>query len=168
MTTLIDTAIFNESRIIECLILLLISTPIYFFWRWVFNKYINDKLTRIISVWVSTIITMVGIYLGLIALLLYYITREPSSDFEQSEWLANKEERFSMGDDIVESKILVGKDTNQVKQLLGQPSWKDSLNTSWTYDMGTGGSGLGFMFHHLSVKFDNAKVVKAEHIRMEE
>ena len=73
-----------------------------------------------------------------------------------------------MGDDIVKSKILIGKDSNQVKQLLGQPTWQDSLNTSWTYDMGMGGGGLGFLFHNLSVQFDKAKVVKVGHIRIKD
>ena len=73
-----------------------------------------------------------------------------------------------MGDDIVKKNILIGKDTNQVKQLLGQPTWQDSLNTSWTYDMGMGGGGLGFLFHNLSVQFDKAKVVKVDHIRIKD
>jgi len=72
-----------------------------------------------------------------------------------------------MGDDIVKSKILLGKDTNQVKQLLGQPTWQDSLNVSWTYDMGFGG-GFGFLFHNLSINFDKNKVVKVEHSRIQD
>ena len=116
----------------------------------------------------STVVLTPIIYVGLIGIFIYFITREPSSDFDKSKWLTDKGGRFSMGDDIVKSKILLGKDTNQVKQLLGQPTWQDSLNTSWTYDMGNGGGGLGFLFHNLSVHFDREKVVKVDHIRIKD
>ena len=72
-----------------------------------------------------------------------------------------------MGDDIVKSKILLGKDTNQVKQLLGKPTWQDSINISWTYDMGFGG-GFGFLFHNLEINFDKNKVAKVDHIRIKD
>jgi hypothetical protein len=134
----------------------------------VFKKRIADKNKINISALVSTIILTPIIYLGLIGIFIYLITKEPSSNFDKSKWLTDREGRFEMGDDIVESKILLGKDTNQVKQLLGQPTWQDSLNISWTYDMGMGGGGLGFLFHNLSVQFDKAKVVKVDHIRIKD
>jgi len=34
---------------------------------------------------------------------------------------------------------------------------------AWTYDMGIGGAGLGFLFHSLVKKFDNNHVVAVEH-----
>ena len=168
MTHLLEIPVFFGLSIEVYFILLCISIPTYFFWRWFFKKRICDKTKRNISVWVSTIILTPIIYVGLIGIFIFFITREPSSDFDKSKWLTDKERRFSMGDDIVKSKILLGKDTNQVKQLLGQPTWQDSLNISWTYDMGNGGGGLGFLFHNLSVQFDKAKVVKVDHIRIKD
>ena len=168
MTHLLEIPVFFRMGIEVYFILLLISIPTYFFWRWVFRKRIVDKTKRNITSLVSTIILTPVIYLGLIGILIYLISREPSSDFDKSKWLADREGRFAMGDDIVKKNILIGKDTNQVKQLLGQPTWQDSLNTSWTYDMGMGGGGLGFLFHNLSVQFDKAKVVKVDHIRIKD
>lgn len=165
---LLEIPVFFGLSIEVYFILLLISIPTYIFWRWAFKKRISDKTKRNISALVSTIILTPIIYVGLIGIFIYYITREPSSDFDQSKWLTDREGRFAMGDDIVKSKILLGKDTNQVKQLLGQPTWQDSLNVSWTYDMGNGGGGLGFLFHNLSVQFDKAKVVKVDHIRIKD
>lgn len=168
MTHLLEIPVFFRMGIEVSFILLLISIPTYFFWRWVFRKRIVDKTKRNITSLVSTIILTPVIYLGLIGILIYLISREPSSDFDKSKWLTDREGRFAMGDDIVKKNILIGKDTNQVKQLLGQPTWQDSLNTSWTYDMGMGGGGLGFLFHNLSVQFDKAKVVKVDHIRIKD
>lgn len=88
---------------------------------------------------------------------------EPSQEFNQTKWLAAKSERFSMGDDIVTSKLLLDKDSIQVKELLGEPNMKNSTTNSWIYDMGTGGGGLGFLIHHLSVTFEKNKVAKVDH-----
>jgi len=101
---------------------------------------------------------------------MYWMTYTPSKDFMQQEWLSNKDERFQMADDIIESKMLIGKDTSQVKLILGNVDWSknnwrtDSINT-WTYDMGMGG-GFGLMFNHLCVKFEKGTVISVEHIKM--
>jgi hypothetical protein len=168
MMNLLEIPAFFGLSIEVYFILLCISIPTYFFWRWVFRKRIADKSKRNISALVSTIILTPLIYLGLIVIFIYLISREPSSDFDKSKWLTDREGRFAMGDDIVKSKILIGKDTNQVKQLLGQPTWQDSSNTTWTYDMGNGGGGLGFLFHNLSIQFEKAKAVKVGHIRIKD
>ncbi len=80
-------------------------------------------------------------------------------------WQTDREGRFQMAGDIIESKRLLGKDTSQVKQILGDAAWGNSDST-FVYDMGFGGGGLGFMFHHLIVKFDNNKVVLVEHAKI--
>ena len=68
--------------------------------------------------------------------------------------------------DLIDSKLLMGKDTNQVKQLLGDPTFGMNNENSYIYDMGFGGGGLGFMFHHLIVKFESNKVVSVEHAKI--
>jgi hypothetical protein len=72
-----------------------------------------------------------------------------------------------MAGNIIKSKILIGKDTSQVKQMLGEPTWTNARTQNWTYDMGTGGGGLGFLFHNLDLKLDNkGKVTSVEHIEI--
>jgi hypothetical protein len=168
MTNNLQIPIFFGLSIEVYFILLLISFPTYFFLHWVFRKRLDDKTKRNIVALVSTIILTPIIYLGLIGIFIYFISREPSSDFVKSKWLTDREGRFEMGDDIVKSKILIGKDTNQVKELLGRATFQDSLNVLWTYDMGCGGGGLGFLFHNLSVQFDKGKVFKVDHIRIKD
>lgn len=110
MTHLLEIPVLFGLSIEVYFILLLISIPTYFFWRWVFRKRIVDKTKRNITSLVSTIILTPVIYLGLIGIFIYLISREPSSDFDKSKWLTDREGRFAMGDDIVKSKILIGKD----------------------------------------------------------
>jgi hypothetical protein len=168
MKQLLDIPVFSGLSIKVYFILLFISISTFFFWRWLFRKYIVDKSKQKIATWTSTIILTPIIYVGLIAIFIFLITREPSSDFDKSKWLTDKEGRFEMGDDNIKSKMLIGKDTNQIKELLGQPTWQDSLNVQWSYDMGMGGGGLGFLFHNLTVRFDKNKVTTVEHNKIKD
>ena len=109
-------------------LLFFIAVPAYFFWRWFFRNRIPSPKKRLRAIWISTLVVTPFIYVGLIAILILIITREPSKSFKQTDWATNKESRFAMGDDIVSSKILINKDTSQIRHILGEPTWKDSLN----------------------------------------
>jgi hypothetical protein len=147
---------------------LLIAIPTYFFWRRVLRNRIADKIKRSVVVLISTIALTPIIYTGLFFVFMYFLLREPSSDFDKAKWLADEGERYTMADDIVESKMLLGKDTSQVWLLLGRPKHQDSSTFTWKYYAGFGGGGIGFVFHDLEVRFEKAKVVEVEHIRMNE
>lgn len=166
---LLDIPIIFGLSIEVYFILLIIAIPTFFFWRWLLKKYIKVGKTRKIATWSATLIVTPIIYVGLIMLFIFGMTYTPSKDFDKSQWLTDKEGRFQMASDIISSKMLIGKDTNQVKQMLGEPTWgsdstwrPDTVNT-WSYDMGMGGGGLGFLFHNLVIKFEKEKVVAVEH-----
>ena len=68
-----------------------------------------------------------------------------------------------MGEDLIESQCLIGKDSTQIKNLLNAPDQRNDSLHIWSYDMGQGGGGLGFCFHTLNVTYKNGIVTKAEH-----
>jgi len=167
--TLLDIPVIFGLSIEVYFILLIIAIPTFFFWRWLLKKYIKVDRIRKIATWSATLIGTPIIYVGLIMLFMFGISYTPSKDFDKSQWLTDKEGRFQMAGDIIKSRMLIGKDTNQIKQLLGDPTWRSDttyqaeLRNSWFFDMGMGGGGLGFMFHNLIVKFDKHKVVDVKH-----
>ena len=69
-----------------------------------------------------------------------------------------------MSRDIIDQKLLIGKDSNQVIQLIGNPNRKRHDVSQWEYDMGSGVSGFGIMIYYLHLKFENKKVESAEQI----
>jgi hypothetical protein len=170
--TLLEIPVIFGLSIEVYFILIIIAGTTFFFWRWLLRKIIKDGQKRKIFTWFATIIFTPIIYEGLIMLLLFGITYTPSRDFDKSQWLTDKEGRFQMASDIIDSKMLIAKDTNQVKQILGEPSlgsgsnWRQDTVNAWTYDMGNGGGGLGFMFHNLVVKFDKEQVINVEHVKI--
>ncbi len=170
--TLLDIPVILGLSVEVYFILLLIAIPTFFFWKWLLKKYIKVDTTRKIAIWCATLIGTPIIYGGLIALFMVGITYTPTKDFDKREWLADREERFQMAGDIISSKMLIGKDTNQVKEVLGEPQWRNDSDwrpgtkNTWTYDMGLGGGGLGFLFHNLIIRFDKEKVVAVEHAKV--
>jgi hypothetical protein len=146
----------------------------FFFWHWLFAKFISHQRTRVILTGIAIFFTIPVAYYVVTGAIMLWLVYTPKRDFDQEDWLADKAERYQMADDIIESKMLLGIDTMAVKQLLGEPSWRgDSVwhsngANSWHYDMGSGGAGLGFTFHHLHVKFANDKVDSVYHITIDD
>jgi hypothetical protein len=136
----------------------------FFFWRWLFGRFIMHQRTRAILTGIAIFFTIPLAYFGIIAATVLWIDYEPKKDFDKEEWLSKKADRYQMAESIIESKMLLGIDTGAVKQLMGEPSWRSDTvwrsndSNSWHYDMGSGASGLGFTFHYLNLRFRNDKV----------
>ena len=164
---LLDIPVIFGLSIEVYFILLVIAIPTFLFWKWLLKKYIIVVKTRIIAIWSATFILTPIIYVGLILLFMFVLTYTPNINFNQSQWMTDKEGRFEMASDIINSKMLIGKDTSQVKQILGEPTWSDDTTKVWTYDMGFGGSAFSSLFHNLNLQLDNkGKVISVEHTKI--
>jgi hypothetical protein len=73
-----------------------------------------------------------------------------------------------MAYDIINKKMLIDKDSNQVKLILGNPDWRYKPKNQWVYEMGSGGGGLGFVFNNLYISFEHNKVDSVKHIRVQD
>ncbi len=163
-STILNNPIIFGLSIEVYFILAIICILTFFFWRWLLRKYIKAERPRKILTWSATIISTPIIYLGLILIFIFGISYTPNKDFDKSLWLTDQEGRYQMAGNIINSRMLIGKDTTQVKQVLGEPTFFGDTTKVWTYDMGCGGGGLGFLFHYLTLKLDNdGKVTYVEH-----
>ncbi|MCA6438419.1 MAG: hypothetical protein IM581_00655 [Chitinophagaceae bacterium] len=156
------------------LIQIAIAIPLFFFWKRIFKSKVRTNSARRIITWAVTLISTPIIYASLIWLFIYCISCWPTKGFDKKSWLTHKSTRFEMAGDLVNRKLLIALDTIQVKDLLGVPSSVNVSDSSrnnvknWTYDMGSGEGGLGFLFHHLLIKFENGKVVAVEHVELKD
>ena len=131
-----------------------IAIILFFVIEWALKKPIRSGKYRVITTLGATLILTPVICVVLIHLLIFAINFEISRDFDKSTWMSNPHDRYQMADDIIGGKILIGKDSNQVKQLLGKSDLVRATPQQWQYNMGMGGGGLGFMFHKLTVTFN--------------
>ncbi len=149
-------------------IALILAIPTFFFFKWLFKKFIKQSNTRKIVTWLTTIILVPIVYVGFISLFFIVLFHVPNRDFDRSKWFADKQNRFQMANNIIDSKMLIRKDTNQMKQLLGNPAFRIDSLKEWKYDMGMGGGGLGFLFHTLVIKFEKNRVTSVQHQEVED
>ena len=153
--------------------LIIMSIMIIIFYLGIFKFLKNRIKNTILKIFMSSIISIVfGILFYIISFvgLIYFLTREKSREFNKEDWsisnnINNKLSKYEMIDDLIDSEILLNKDSTKVKNILGIPDFKNSQQKSWTYNAGTGG-GFGFVDHYLEIYFHDNKVIRVEHKRI--
>ena len=132
------------------------------------DNYFRIFIGLIISIMFGNIF-----YVFSVAGLIYFLTKEKSRDFDKKDWILLNEDiekrlhRYEMIDDLIDSRVLIDKDSIQVKELLGKPNYKNTNENVWTYEAGTGG-GFGFVDHFLEIYYKKNKVQKIEHKRIQD
>jgi hypothetical protein len=147
---------------------LFIAIPTFFVLRWLLSRFIKQKTIKLITAFMATIVLTPFLYLMGVSIFFSLLFQEPSRKFDQNAWLANKTKRYQMAEDMINRKLLIGKDTNQVKNMLGhstktsQYKRRTDTLTEYTYDLGMGGGGLGFQLNYLTIKFNKGLVISVE------
>lgn len=147
------------------IIILIIAIPTFFILRWILKRFIKNSKTRNLTSIAGTIILAPILYLILIFAFFSYLFYEPQYDFNKEKWFADKNSRFEMLDDLVDSEILNGKTKSEIVELIGESESEDSSDI-WVYNLGMSGAGLGWKFSYLELTFENGKVFKAKKIEM--
>lgn len=150
---------------------IIIAIPTFFILRWLLKKIIKIKRYRIITTWILTLLLTPLLYLGAAIILFSILFHVPSKKFDKISWRYDTGKRFQMSDDIIKSEILIGKDTTQIKDFLGDTHQKyqdSSKQLTWIYEMGEGGGGLGFLFHSLGITFKDNKAILVQHFEIKD
>jgi len=142
------------------LIILILAIPIYFLSKWILKKrnFGNDKNRKYLAIIPAVIFSPI-LYVGLIYLWFFSVSYYPTKDFNKQEWESNPQERYKMSENIIDSKILIGKTKKEIVKLLG--------NDYYSYTENHIAYGLGFvpgLFNIdpdvLDIYFENEKVIK--------
>lgn len=142
------------------IIILTIAITIYFLCKWILTKlnFGNDKNIKYLAI-IPTIMLTPIVYVGLIYFWIFSISYYPINHFDKQTWESNPEERYKISENIIESKILIGKTKHEIVLLLG--------NDYYSYSKNHIAYGLGFvpgLFKIdpavLDVYFENEKVIK--------
>jgi hypothetical protein len=88
--------------------------------------------------------------------------------FSTSRWIKNQSARHTMLKDLFDRNLMTQKDSNSLKEILGEPTiWLDPdkhHNYSWRYDAGFSTTRTGPQIHYLDISFDDfGKVEKVMH-----
>ncbi len=152
MIALFLTQIFGISTEVYVIIILL-ALPIFFIW----STWSLIVLPRWQIIWSLTIVTAPIFYVVIVLIFFYISEYYPNKNFDQKQWFANKDERYEYSENIIESKILVGKTKTQVRQILGDEGNNDKDN-DWYYDLGFRPEFANIDPDNLEITFKNGKV----------
>jgi hypothetical protein len=115
-------------------ILLFIGVITYFFWRWALTKAIKNPRRRKITIWTTTIVGTPIIYVLIVFITFAAMNYYPEYDFDSVKWKNDKENRYELTKDLIDSRLLIGKSKNEVEQVLGKADSSD--DNILVYDVG--------------------------------
>jgi len=139
-------------------ILAFLGIPVFFIWRRILKNRKMQSGTKRAVLWIATVVSTPILYVGIVALFLFSMEYYPKRDFDKAAWLKNKDERYEYSDDIIDSKMLIGKSKNDVRKILGD---EGNLNDSddWSYDLGFRPELLNIDPDSMEITFKNNRVV---------
>lgn len=139
-------------------ILLILGLPTYYFWKWLLKKYINSEKNRKIITWALTVLVTPFLYVGIALLLIFSICYYPNHDFDRQKWISNREKRYELSKDIMESKMLIGKNKTEIRKLFGDEGNSDTSD-KWSYYLGFRPGIANIDPDYLDIEFKDGKVV---------
>ncbi len=158
-TLLYIPTIFGIS-IVVYFILIALAIPAFFIWRWVFRRSIKARKTRKIATWSATVIATPIIYVGIVMLWLFSISYYPQNNFSKEQWRSNRQKRYEISENLIESKLLIGKTKPEVRKILGETENDES--NKWFYYLGLKPGFANIDPDVLVIKFKDGKVIKVE------
>ena len=138
-----------------------IGIGVFFISRRILRKLVTRVSTRRLLTWLATVLLTPLLFAGLIWVIIFLWTYYPNRDFTQKDWQDNQYKRYEYAENIIKSRILIGRSKKQVEQLLGgEQNTNESDN--WKYDLGNKPDflAIGGGEYTLFVYFEKGKVVK--------
>ncbi len=138
-------------------ILLILGFPVYFVGRRLYKKARNRK----VFTWLTVIIATPIIYFFLAYLVFASAESYPHNNFDKRGWSENKEERYQYAEDIINSKILIGKTKKEVIGILGDEN-NPADSDEWYYDLGFRPEIGNIDPDSMVITYKDGKVIKVE------
>lgn len=141
---------------------LILGIVVFFILRWGLRKFIKAEKLRLRLTWIGTLLLTPILYVILVLFTFSMMFYEPPRNFDRARWRDDPHGRYQMRDDIIDSRILDGKNKTDIVELIGPPNFGADTCDTWEYDLGTSSKGFGWQFNTLIVTFENNRVVKVE------
>ncbi|MCO5945661.1 hypothetical protein [Mucilaginibacter flavidus] len=142
-------------------ILAILGLPVFFIWRRIFkNRDMQSRTKRIIT-WIATIVSTPILYVGIMLLIFMAMEYYPKHDFDRSAWVNDKDERYEYSDDIIDSKMLIGKSKAEVRKILGDDGNVNDSN-DWYYSLGFRPELFNIDPDSMEITFKNNKVISVQ------
>ena len=142
------------------LFVLILAIPCFFMSKWVLKKlHIGTTKNRKYIALFPALILSPLLYIGLMLLWFASSAYYPAYEFSKFQWETHTETRYTMSQDIIESKMLIGKSKAEVVDVLG-PDFYVYNDNHIAYNLGFLPGLFNIDPDVLDIYFENKKVVK--------
>lgn len=142
------------------LIILFLTAPIYLLSKWLLdNLKLGSKKDRKFFAIIPALIVSPLVYIGIIMIWILSTCYYPKKEFNKEEWKTNIEERYKMTENIIDSRILIGKTKEEVIELLGTDNIKSGKDHI-LYSIGFVPGIANIDPDVLDIYFKNGRVIK--------
>lgn len=141
------------------IIILILAIPTYFICKWIMKRLkVGTEKNRKFTALIPTVILSPVIYVGLVMIWIFSVSYYPTNNFDKSEWNSNIEKRYKMSEDIIASKMLIGKTQEEVIQTLGA-NFSSNNENRITYELGFVPGLFNIDPDYMEIKLENGKVI---------
>ena len=141
------------------IIILILAIPTYFICKWIMKRLkVGTEKNRKFTALIPTVILSPVIYVGLVMIWIFSVSYYPTNDFDKSEWNSNIEKRYKMSEDIIASKMLIGKTQEEVIQTWGA-NFSSNNENRITYELGFVPGLFNIDPDYMEIKLENGKVI---------
>jgi hypothetical protein len=141
-------------------IIIILAIPVYFITKWILKRFKlgNEKNRKYLAIFPTVILSPL-LYVGIVMIWIFSVSYYPKTDFNKQKWNENKEERYKMSNDIIKSKMLIGKTKVEVIGLLGDDYYSYD-ESHIAYDLGFVPGLFNIDPDVLDIYLENGKVIK--------
>lgn len=157
----------------------MILTPLFVFFLvfvfivvWLFVNTIDKR--KWLTVLVSLVLTPIVYFYLFYPMLNIFSSYHHEKYFDAEAWEEKPQLRFEMANQILTDSILVGKNKNEIKTLLGKPEWfgwdeamKANSEEKWNYNMGFVPGAFNTMQECIELQFTNSTVESVRPYQLE-
>ncbi|WP_299781913.1 hypothetical protein [uncultured Formosa sp.] len=139
---------------------LILTIPCFFISRWGLKKLEigTTKNRNYIALFPALILSPL-IYIGIIFLWIASSSYYPTYEFNKRQWETHPEERYTMSEDLMDNKLLIGKTKSEVSDILGTDFYTHN-NNHISYTLGFVPGLFNIDPDVLDIYFKNGKVIR--------
>ncbi|WP_370476467.1 hypothetical protein [Tamlana flava] len=150
----------------------IISMILVFVLVWLFVNTIDKR--KWLTFLVSLVLTPIVYFYVFYPILNIFSSYNHEKHFDAEAWEAEPALRFEMAHEILNDSIFIGKDKNEVENLLGESEWygwdnaiKANSPDKWNYNMGFKPGAFNNMQECIELNFENNKVKSVTSYQLE-
>lgn len=154
-----ETSLFHWSDLIPFALWIGLGTLVWRIMYWLLKRKVANKDRRLGFSFLAALVATPVLALVILIAVMSYEGYYPSRDFQKTIWEQSPDTRYELSEDIIDSKLLIGKTSSEVIVLLGTDFVKNTPQEI-SYHLGYVPDSFWETIGVLNIYFEHQKVVR--------